>query len=247
MGVQGIFANGNALYSPSSGTTIPGTNISGTNKDGVDYYLNAIFFEAEYYIDQAGGHPSPQGNIVNGDQGQYHYHDGVFIFTAWNNPTFYNSNSYFSGTNYDGDYIRNTDGHSKIVGICFDGYPIYGPYGYSSAQNSASAVILMVSGYTLNDSPFAGRPYGYDDYGYTDDGTAIQISAGAFLDDYYYDSTVGATLDEYNGRYCVTPDYPNGTYAYFITVDENFDPVFPYIIGSSTKQQRTVINNGYVG
>jgi len=37
---------------------------------------------------------------------------------------------------------------------------------------------------------------------------------------YEYTSTApGRTLDAYNGRYGVTPDYPNGTYAYFQTID----------------------------
>lgn len=237
MGIQGIFANGAALYNPSSGSgTVPGTTISGNNK----YYLNAVFFEPQYGIDAAGGHPSPNGNKVNGKQGQYHYHDSMFLSSgAWNNTTFFGSNIYFSGTNYSGDYIRNTDGHSKILGICFDGYPIYGPYGYTSALDSTSTVILMKSSYVTNVTEFSGRPYRYTNYvsGYT-------ISAGAFLDDYYYDSTVG-TLDEYNGRYCVTPEYPNGTYAYFTTVDEASVPQFPYIIGPYSKQQRTVVNNGY--
>jgi hypothetical protein len=31
----------------------------------------------------------------------------------------------------------------------FDGYPIYGPYGYSSANNLNSGIKLMVSGYKL--------------------------------------------------------------------------------------------------
>jgi hypothetical protein len=29
----------------------------------------------------------------------------------------------------------------------------------------------------------------------------------------------------------VTPEYPNGTYAYFATVDENHNSAFPYIVG----------------
>ena len=37
-------------------------------------------------------------------------------------------------------------------------------------------------------------------------------------------------LDQNNGRFCVTPEYPNGTYAYFSTVDKaSFEPTFPYI------------------
>jgi len=39
-------------------------------------------------------------------------------------------------------------------------------------------------------------------------------------------------LDVHNGRFCVTPEYPNGTYAYFATVDENWNSKFPYVIHS---------------
>ena len=33
------------------------------------------------------------------------------------------------------DRSRHTDGHSKILGMSFDGYPIYGPYGKSDTGN----------------------------------------------------------------------------------------------------------------
>ena len=39
--------------------------------------------------------------------------------------------------------------HSPIIGYMFDSYPIYGPFGYSSANNSASSIKRMSSGYTL--------------------------------------------------------------------------------------------------
>ena len=38
-------------------------------------------------------------------------------------------------------------------------------------------------------------------------------------------------LDEHNGRFCITPEYPNGTYAYFATVDENWNSAYPYAVG----------------
>ena len=53
---------------------------------------------------------------------------------------------------------------------------------------------------------------------------------GDLVEDYIYDSTVG-TLDAYNGKFDVTPEYPNGTYAYFMTEDSNGNPVYPYAIG----------------
>jgi hypothetical protein len=38
-------------------------------------------------------------------------------------------------------------------------------------------------------------------------------------------------LDRYNGRFCVTPEYPGGTYAYFCTLNADNSPAFPYNIG----------------
>ena len=52
-------------------------------------------------------------------------------------------------------------------------------------------------------------------------------------------------LDEHNGRFCITPEYPNGVYAYFTTINpeeiqilmvhlrDYFQPEFPYVIGTS--------------
>jgi hypothetical protein len=52
-----------------------------------------------------------------------------------------------------------------------------------------------------------------------------------YLGDHGYTQGVDFDLDEYNGRYCVTPDFPNGTYAYFVCIDAGGNPVFPYNIG----------------
>ncbi|AOO15363.1 hypothetical protein Np150310_089 [Cyanophage S-RIM12_Np_15_0310] len=48
---------------------------------------------------------------------------------------------------------------------------------------------------------------------------------------YVVDITSGESLDEFNGKYVVTPEYPNGTYAYFMTEDGSGNPVYPYAIG----------------
>ena len=55
---------------------------------------------------------------------------------------------------------------------------------------------------------------------------------GDLTQDYIWDSAVaGATLDKFNGRFATTPEYPNGTYAYFMTEDSSGNPVYPYVIG----------------
>ena len=38
-------------------------------------------------------------------------------------------------------------------------------------------------------------------------------------------------LDVHNGRFCVTPEYPNGTYAYFATVNSDWTSAYPYVVG----------------
>ena len=59
------------------------------------------------------------------------------------------------------------------------------------------------------------------------------MSLGYFREDYEYvaQPTEEDYLDEHNGRICVTPEYPNGTYAYFCTVDENHNSAYPYAVG----------------
>lgn len=66
-------------------------------------------------------------------------------------------------------------------------------------------------------------------------GTNIRLQGtwpqGIFVDDYNYVQGLG-TLDRHNGRFCVTPDFPDGTYAYFITENDS-GPTYPYIIGDT--------------
>jgi autotransporter-associated beta strand protein len=41
-------------------------------------------------------------------------------------------------------------------------------------------------------------------------------------------------LDECNGRVGVTPEFPNGTYAYFLPIDAAGNPIFPFIVNRQT-------------
>ena len=60
----------------------------------------------------------------------------------------------------------------------------------------------------------------------------FEFLSGAFIEDYTYSAGSG-TLDQYNGRYCVTPEFPTGTYAYFATQDSSNKPVYPYFVGAA--------------
>ena len=59
-----------------------------------------------------------------------------------------------------------------------------------------------------------------------------EIALGGYAEDYIFNVSNGH-LDERNGRLTNTPEYPNGTYAYFITVDEAGDTAFPHILGDT--------------
>jgi hypothetical protein len=60
---------------------------------------------------------------------------------------------------------------------------------------------------------------------------------GHYLEDYAYLGDLGNTrgkdfdLDESNGRWGVTPEFPQGTYAYFTTIDASGRPAYPYVMG----------------
>ena len=85
------------------------------------------------------------------------------------------------------------------------------------------------SGYKCG-SDLASTYYGPSFTATTTQGTkTFTYSLGAFLEDYEYYAGTG-DLDEHNGRWCVTPEYPNGTYAYFVTVDASGNPAFPYSV-----------------
>ena len=143
-------------------------------------------------------------------------------------------------------------GHSPILGWAFDGFPIYGPYGYSNPNDATSAVRRMTSGYVMRDGSFGTtdlRVTGRTTYPKwaTDmptqltnlNGPNVSTSypLGWYVQDFDHKADRGYTqgtdfdLDRYNGRICKTPEFPNGTYAYFIAIEADGTPSYPYIIG----------------
>ncbi|WAX22847.1 hypothetical protein [Synechococcus phage S-M1] len=275
----------------------------------------------------------------------------------------------------DDDFARHPNGHSKIIGMSFDGYPIYGPFGY----DSTGAVAREVSSYRLktddempgarplvsttgtvtynvtvsggsflfdgstvpfisldrgktyifnqddssNDDQFllisetddgwhgtvpitigdTNQLYAGQGISYYIDGSAVTYAnyiaqfngasqreirfevpvdaprllylfsysnsgysirsvqdkylRGDLVEDYIYEEGLG-TLDEYNGKFAVTPEYPNGTYAYFMTEDSSGNPVYPYVIGpkfygtplfegDTVPEQETILPTGAKG
>ena len=64
---------------------------------------------------------------------------------------------------------------------------------------------------------------------------------GYFREDYEYIThpTDPTYLDEHNGRFCITPEYPAGIYCYFATVDANNTSVYPYVVGPTFYGNKT--------
>lgn len=116
--------------------------------------------------------------------------------------------------------------HSAIIGYAADGFPIYARYGYAQANDPDSGIKELTSSYQLKSGTRpAGSPGGTYD--------------GTFTQDYSYIANAG-DLDECNGRYGVTPDFPQGTYAYFITMEF---PLVPRCF-KGTPDQSFVKNGG---
>ena len=109
--------------------------------------------------------------------------------------------------------------HSPILGFAYDGNPIYGPFGHENPLDASTPIVRMTSSYSIKGSRTAGPD-------------VLQYPIGSFIDDYQYNHRSGS-LDENNGRFCITPDFPKGTYAYFITIDSNQVPQFPYVVGDN--------------
>ena len=132
--------------------------------------------------------------------------------------------------------VTNSD-HSGILGWAYDGHPIYGPYAYENA--TGGNITQMKSGYVVDLKD--NRP------------SLTVFPQEFFLEDFtWVESTSDSVLDRNNGRFCVTPDFPNGTYAYFATIDSTASadgiykgfkkPIFPYLIGESFNSKPNSFN-----
>jgi hypothetical protein len=162
--------------------------------------------------------------------GNYHHHQNPSAFNLDLNVLSNVCDAYPS----DGLYVINPSQHSPLLGFAYDGFPIYGAYGYTNT-NGTGAITRMKSSYQLKSYPTGLRT----------NGPAINQVVGTqtffngyFREDYeYIDHSGDSTfLDSHNGRICNTPEYPvslypNGIYCYFATVDANHNSTYPYAVG----------------
>ena len=270
-------ANQKAFYRFPRTPVVPGTKTTTTGEVG--YMVDGVKMfdsrDAVSYINSTGQDGNPPGAGTTGDgiwnrdayvneattfdpslahqqnTGVYHYHASPLALR------------YLLGDNVNFNpvtkvYTANTNApakHSPIIAWANDGYPIYGPFGYSTATNASSGVRRMVSGFVLRNgsngttnlsvtgrttlAPWSQRAQGRTNltasqYGPTN---FTSFPLGRYVEDNDYLGDLGQTqgagfdLDEYNGRSCVTPEFPAGTYAYFNAISASGAPTYPYGVG----------------
>lgn len=95
--------------------------------------------------------------------------------------------------------------HSKIYGWAFDGFPIYGPYGYSDGNDISSTIVRVTGGYICDACATNGQK--------------------AVKSNWVYDGS--GMLDDCNGRWTKTPEFPDGMYVYVLNIQSNGSPDFP--------------------
>ena len=255
LGPLGLWVNGVALFNQLDGFTYDpsagrdgqaGPEVVASTTSAARWVRNAVLVEQPTF---------DASNAHQPGSGEYHYHD---------NPL---GLRYQRGDNvsYDATANRYREAvsaahpahHSPILGWAYDGYPIYGPYGYADPNKPSSGVRRMVSGFVVRDgrhgtddlrrsgrhslAKWATALHGVTAATLTEDAFGPDVSAryplGHYCEDFDFLGDHGETkgkdfdLDACNGRFCVTPEFPLGTYAYFVTLNADGSPAFPYVIG----------------
>ena len=243
LGTIGLFVDGVAMFDSSDGFYWNGTGESGGG--GTGYWHREAYANEGVTFDPGYAHQEQTGT--------HHYHaNPIALRYLLGDHVDYNATTktYSESTNA-------VTKHSPILAWVRDGLPVYGPYGYSNALDSASGVRRMISGFQLRNGSngtdnnttratipaWAQRLYNVaaaqagpavsttypiarymEDYAYL--GDLINAATGS-----NYQQGVEFDLNEYNVRWCVTPEFPGGTYAYFVSIETNGTPKYPNNIG----------------
>ena len=211
-GIIGVLINGVSVFDYRDGVSYKsstGANAGGPGGgtgDGV-WNRDAVLYERTGF-DCVKGHPASTN---------YHHHQNPSAFKSDINVLSTVCSTYDS----DGLYVITPSVHSPLIGFAYDGFPIYGAYGYLNVDGTGG-IVRMKSSYSLRSSMTTRATY-YNATGNTGtvtvtNGPAVSTNfpLGMYREDYQYTATSSATpdyLDEHNGRFCVTPEYPSGTYC----------------------------------
>lgn len=226
----GLFINGVALFDYRDGVSWKSSTgaLAGGPLGGMgDNVWNRDAIVAERIgFDCAKGHPA---------MGNYHHHQNPSAFSLDLSVISTICNLYVA----DGLYLIDSNVHAPLIGFAYDGFPIYGAYGYKNLDGTGG-IVRMKSSYQYRNistrtqyangtTVTAGPP------------VSTTYPLGYFKEDYEFvlDSN-SDYLDIHNGRFCITPEFPNGTYCYFATVDQNWNSAYPYIVGPTFYGSRVV-------
>ena len=227
----GIFMNGVALFDYRDGVSwsnalqaLKGGPLMGMGDNA--WNRDAVVGE-RLGFDCAKGHPA---------MGNYHHHQNPSAFSLDRKVISTVCDLYAA----DGLYVLDSTKHSPLLGYTYDGFPIYGAYGYKNADGTGGITRIKSSFFLRNITDRTVYANGSD----VIDGPAVSTTypLGYFREDYGYiapSASLPDYLDEHNGRFCVTPEYPKGIYCYFATVDANWNSAYPYIVGPTFYGVRT--------
>ncbi len=226
----GLFINGVALFDYRDGVSWKASTgaLAGGPLGGMgDNVWNRDAIVAERLgFDCAKGHPA---------MGNYHHHQNPSAFSLDLSVISTICNLYVA----DGLYLIDSNIHAPLIGFAYDGFPIYGAYGYKNLDGTGGIVRMKSSYQYRNISTRTQYANGTNVTAGPPVSTTYPL--GYFREDYeYVVNTNTDYLDEHNGRFCITPEYPNGTYCYFATVDKNWNSAYPYAVGPTFYGSRVV-------
>ncbi len=173
----------------------------------VGYVLNGVKIDAS-----TGGTCDDSGDncTLNGNAGSWNLealNQTSFDFgTDQNNAHVQPTGAYHYHGMPEG-FIQKRGGGSDsmtLIGWAADGFPIYARYGHAVATESTSTLKVMTGSYQFVTEVSASRP------------PVSVYPLGTFAQDYEYVAGSG-DLDECNGRFGVTPEFPEGIYHYYAT------------------------------
>jgi hypothetical protein len=197
--------------------TLTGLGAIGFFVDGVAIFNTSDGFSYSY---SNAKDATPVGGIGPGD--------GIWNRDAWPNELVSFDNA-LAHNPQNGQYHAHANPIATryFVGdnVIFNGTPDNNsPKTYSENTSTTVFKHSPIVGWAADGYPVYG-PYGYD-VAMDASSTIRRMISGYVLRDGNY-----GTTNQYNVRYCVTPEFPGGTYAYFVTIKADGSPVYPYNIG----------------
>lgn len=146
--------------------------------------------------------------------------------------------------------------HSPAIVISYDGVPIYAGNNVYVQRNKPLAGLAEIKSryrlkYTEHSSAVSGSITLTTTAGTKyvtlsrDGGPSIsEYPIGSFIEDYEYVTGGDDDLDEHNGRFSITPEFPQGRYCYF-TTRQSYDPITNALVESTSANNNNIGFNGF--